>query len=82
MLLKLQKFNLDLKYKDGKNMYLADTLSRAYLPEVHTCTFSEKLKEIDHTLMLAITADRLQHLKVVCADDPVMSALREVILRG
>ena len=37
MLLKLQKFNLKLTYKNGKSMYLADTISRAYLPEVHTC---------------------------------------------
>ena len=34
MLLRLQKYNLVLKYKKGKDMFLADTLSRAFLPEV------------------------------------------------
>ena len=80
MLLKLQKFNLTVTYKNGKSMYLADTLSRAYLPEVHVCDFTKELKEIDHTLTLAITADRLQQIKHVSSDDPVMKALRETIL--
>ena len=82
MLLKLQKFSLKVTYKNGKSMYLADTLSRAYLPEEHTCAFTEELKEIDHTLGLAITEDRLQQIKHVSSDDPVLQALRETILRG
>ena len=32
MLLRLQRYSLDIKYKKGKHMYLADTLSRAYPP--------------------------------------------------
>ena len=32
MLLRLQKFHLDVNYKKGTEMYLADTLSRAFLP--------------------------------------------------
>ena len=63
-------------------MHLADTLSRAYLPEVHTCAFTEELKEINHTLALAITEDRLQQIKHVSSDDPVMQALCDTILRG
>ena len=82
MLLKLQKFNLKVTYKNGKSMYLADTLSRAYLPEVHTCAFAEELEEIDHTMALAITGDCLQQFKHVSTDDPVMQALRETILQG
>ena len=34
MLLRLQKYDLILKYTPGKNMYMADTLSRAYLETV------------------------------------------------
>ena len=80
MLLKLQKFDLKVTYKNGKSMYLADTLSRAYLPEVHTCDFTDKLEKVDHTLSLAITADRLQQIKHVSSDDPVMKVRRETIL--
>lgn len=38
--------------------------------------FSEKLKD------LGITEDQLQHLNIMCCDDPVMSTLRDAILRG
>ena len=82
MLLKLQKFHLIVTYKNGKSMYLADTLSRAYLPEIHSCSFAEELEEINHTQALAMTDDRLQQFKHVSTDDPVMQALRETILRG
>ena len=32
MMLRLQKYDLKVTYKKGAHMYLADTLSRAYLP--------------------------------------------------
>ena len=31
MLLRLQKYDINFKYVPGKYMYIADTLSRAYL---------------------------------------------------
>lgn len=69
MLLRLQKFNLKVTCKNGKSVYLADTLSQAYLPEVHTCAFTEELEEVDHTLALAITADCLQQIQHVLSGD-------------
>ena len=48
MLLRLQKYSLQVKYKKGKDMHLADTLSRAYLPEVYACAFTRELEDIDH----------------------------------
>ena len=32
MLLRLQRYELDVRYVPGKYMYVADTLSRAHLP--------------------------------------------------
>jgi hypothetical protein len=32
MLLKLQQYKLNVHYKRWKDLYIADTLSRAYLP--------------------------------------------------
>lgn len=37
MLLRLQKYSLRAAYKEGRDMYLADTFSRAFLPEVNAC---------------------------------------------
>lgn len=48
MLLRLQKYNLRVRYKKGKEMLLADTLSPAYLPEVTATEFSRELEGIDH----------------------------------
>ena len=33
MLLRLQRYHLQITYKRGSEMYLADTLSQAYIPE-------------------------------------------------
>ena len=82
MLLRLQKFNIKVKYKKGKEMFLADTLSRAYLTGVHACKFSNELEDVDHTASLAIPAAQLQRLKEISASDPVMRALRDTIQGG
>jgi hypothetical protein len=37
MLLQLQKYDLVVRYKKGRHMHLAYTLSRAYLQEAHGC---------------------------------------------
>ena len=35
------------KYKVGKQMFVADTLSHAYLPTASTCKFAHSLEEMD-----------------------------------
>ena len=56
ILLKLQRYSLDVKYKAGK---LADTLSRTHLPTTNTGDFILSLEEIDHTISLSLSADQL-----------------------
>ncbi len=63
-------------------MYLADTLSRAYLPEVNVCESIQKLEEVDHTSTLAIPADRIERLKQASSEDPVLDVLRLTVLKG
>ena len=75
MLLRLQKYSLQAKYKKGKEMYLADTLSRAYLPDISACAFSQSLEEVDHTMSLAMSEDHLQHVRQLSAEDPVLQVL-------
>ena len=81
MLLQLQKYSLNLKYKRGPTMFLADTLSRAYLHDISACEFSHRLEEVDHTISLAKTEDRLQ-LTQALLQDSVQQVLRETICRG
>ena len=63
-------------------MLLADTLSRAYLPEVNATEFSRELEDIDHRVWLPVTGDRWQQLKNAAADDPVQQKLRDIIRSG
>ena len=82
MLLQLQKYCLALKYKKGQHMYLADTLSRAFPPDAQVCAMAQDLEEVDHTLSLALPADRIQQLKHGSTDDPVLQELRKLIWHG
>ena len=82
MLLRLQKYNINLKYKRGQLMFLADTLSRAYLHDVHACEFSRELQEVDHTIAMALPEECLHQLTSASSSDPTLQVLRATICRG
>ena len=82
MLLRLQKYNLALKYKKGQDMFLADTLSRAYLPEVNASDFVAELEHVDHKQSLPVSNARWEQIAHASADDPVMQQLRSMLARG
>ena len=57
----------------------ADTLSRAYLPEVNSRIFVREMEEIDHRANLPVSDVRWQQLTHVWAHDPVLKQLGTVI---
>lgn len=79
ILLRLQKYNLNLKYKRGPTMYLADTLSQGCLPDVNACEFSHQLKFVYHTVSLAMAEDHLQQLIHASSYDSVLQMLQETM---
>ena len=79
MLLQLQKYSLDVKYKRGQHMYLADTLSCAYLPEADVSSVSQELVDIDLSIALALTPERIQRVEHMSTDDHVLQVLRRII---
>ena len=81
-LLRLQKYNLELRYKKGCDMFLADTLSRAYLPEVNASELTQELEGIDHKFLLPVSEARWQQIEHASADDPVLQELRLMTQRG
>ena len=81
MLLRLQRYNLRAVYTKGTEMFLADTLSQAYLP-VNMCDLRPSLEEIDATLGLPVSADRLQQIQHATLEDPVLPLLSDVIKAG
>ena len=79
MLLQLQRYSLNIVYKPGKELFIADTLSRAFLPnkpsteelnsEVLAVRQEEYLiksiEEISMVEFLPITSEHLIGLKTV-----------------
>ena len=82
MLLRLQKDILKVVYKKGTQMFLADTLSRDFLPEINACDFNKELEEVDHQAFLPVSATRWQQIKHASADDPVLQQLRTTTRKG
>ena len=63
-------------------MYVADTLSRAHLPEAQVGELALEVAGVDHTALLALPAERLHQLQHTSADDPVLYELRTTIRQG
>ena len=82
MLLRLQRYNLEIRNKKGKEMFLADTLSRAFLPDANVSEFVHELEEIDHKASLPVSDARWHQIKTASTDDPVLQELRLVIQCG
>ena len=82
MLLRLQRYNLEIRYKKGKEMFLADTLNRAFLPKVHVSELVHELEEIDHKASLPVSDAQWHQIENASADDPVFQELQSVIRRG
>lgn len=60
MMLRIQRYDVDAVYVPGPEMWLADMLSRAYLPEsTPTGSVEAELETINMTHHLPISVDRL-----------------------
>ena len=82
MLLRLQRYNLEIRYKRGKEMFLADTLSRAFPPNGEVSEAVHELEEIDHKALLPVSGAQWRQIESASADDPVLQELRLTIQRG
>ena len=82
MLLRLQRYNLEVKYKKGSLMFIVDTLSRAYLREMLPSEEVKSLELVDHTENLRVSSSQLTRTEQESALDPVCADLRQVILEG
>ena len=78
MLLQLRKYNLQLVYKKGKELYLADALSRAYPEEAR----EETEFEHDVTTVLSSSPARMTELQRETLADPSMQKLAKYIKEG
>lgn len=78
MLLQLQRYNLQFLYKKGKELYLADTLSRAYQADA-----TEEMEfEYDVMTVLSISPERMTELQRETLSDTTMQKLARLIKDG
>lgn len=84
MLLKLQRFDIEIIYKPGPEMYMADALSRAYLPTTEKDrSFTEK--EVEHVNMiglLPIASERIKEIQRQTSQDVQLQSLMKVVKLG
>ena len=85
MMLRLQRYNLAVSYKKGAAMFLADTLSRAYLPHdplVSAAPHVAALESLDATVELPVSAARLRQMAAASVADETCQRLARVIRSG
>ena len=80
MLLKIQKYDVTIVYKPGPEMYLADTLSRAFLPT--TKNTQGEFERVNAVKLLPMTDERLEEIRTSTRDDDMLQQLKEVIQIG
>ena len=81
MMMRLQKYNIEVNYERGKNMHLADTLSRAFLQTTDHPSGAD-FESINATSFLPLSTDRLQEIRSATEQDETLQILKSVILRG
>jgi len=79
MLLKVQKYDVCIVYKPAPEMYLADTLSRAFLPI--TDNAQGEFQRVNAAKLLPMTDETLEETRASTCDD-VLQQLKEVIQIG
>ena len=80
MLLKIQKYDVKITYKPGKEMYLADTLSRAFLRSSKNT--QGEFERVNAVKSLPMSPDRLRQLRRATDNDVVLQHLKRAILQG
>ncbi|KAL1446090.1 hypothetical protein WDU94_005684 [Cyamophila willieti] len=91
MMLKIQAYDLDVKYVPGKYLYLADMLSRAPLPLEETSVENDEIIDIDNDVICQVdlvhknvcfSSEKLAKLKEETDKDTCLSKLKAVVKEG
>jgi len=80
MMMRLQKYDFTVHYERGKNMHLADMLSRAYLP--YRGKEVDDLESVNKVHYLPISDQCLDKIRAETRRDQSLRELSETILVG
>ena len=87
MLLRLQRHNLKVAYKQGTQMYLADHLSRAPLPVIEEFqnkfeVFAIEVESINPLDSIKVSPERLDQIQKATGQDAILETLKTTVLQG
>ena len=87
MMLRLQKYNLTVVYKKGSEMYLADTLSRAFIQsssneDIMRGEVAKDTESINMVQYLPVSETTQNTIRSAMESDPVMKELKTTIREG
>lgn len=82
MLLRLQRYNLKVTYKPGKEMHIADALSRAYLNEHTEDLLGQELELCWITTYLPVSEEKLRVFRSATAADQELQLLCKMTMDG
>ena len=82
LLLRLLVYDVNLTYRCGCEMQLADTLNIAYLPLTDVTPFEMEVPSVNMVQDLLLTAARLDDIQAHTAKDDTLQVLTRVILEG
>ena len=82
LLLRLQQYDVDLRYKPGSEMYLADTLYRDFLKNTIQSKAEEEAETIHATDFLSISERQLREIQAETAQDDTLQQLKKTIISG
>ena len=83
LMMRLMQYDVEIKYRRGPEMYLADTLSRAYLPhEHHPGKADQEVERIHSVNFLSVSEPQIQEIREETAKDAILQCLKAVILNG
>ena len=77
MLLRLQRYDINLVYRKGAQLYIADTLSRAYLSD--SSSKSDETDDFEVMTVLAISDERKSELVEHTKNDKTLQLLRKYV---
>ena len=83
LLMRLMQYDVEIKYRRCPEMYLADTLSRAYLQQMPPPgKADQEVERIHSVIFVTVSEPQIQEIRQEPATDPVLQSLKALILTG
>ena len=81
MLVRALAYDIKVQYLNGKEMFLADTLSRAFLPKASD-DGQEEFETINALTYLVMPDERIREIRQHTSGDPALQQLKRTIQEG